>query len=878
MLCFAILFGILSLLFWRSYHPDYVVHSNDGPFGAMVAEQNRLPAIMTGMWANLNWVGGEYPAPSPTISTGWRLIASPLVHSKFFCPVALLIFGLCACYCFSLLKLSPLACIMGGLAAALSSHFFSTAAWGVAAQVICFGMNFLAIGLLVNSSGKYGWAKIILAGLCVGQGVMEGYDIGAIFSFFVAAFVIWESWTHEGAPAKKMGGGILRVALVAIFAGFMASQAVTALVGTQIKGVVGMGQDAESKARRWNEATMFSYPPTETLRLVIPGLFGYRMDTPKDMEMFGGAFENGQYWGRAGETPGAYETRQGSLRFSGGGTYAGILVVLVALWAMAQSLVKKDSAFTPTQRKLIWFWSIAAILSLLLCFGRFAPFDKFYRLLYALPYFSTIRNPAKFTHTFHWSLVILFAYGIHGLSRRYLEAFVSTVKNAPANFKTGWARANHFDKRWIRILFALLGASILGWMIYAGSKNQIERLIASHGIPDRQVAGMASFSIREAGLAVLFLAASVFLLMSVVGGFFSGKRERLGGILLAVLLVVDLGRANLPWIIQWNSKEKYATNPVIDFLREKPFEHRVAMLPFSAPPQFAMLNNVHGVEWAQHHFLYYNIQSLDRIQEPRVATENQLYREALMDSTEHLLRLWELTNTRYLFGAAGFVEVLNKQIDPVKQRFRIAKQFNLGPKPGVDLQKLNDQLQQGIFAGDKFTATADTNGTYAVIEFAGVLPRAKLFSNWQVATNDEATLKQISSADFDPQRAVLVANVIAPPASTNQDPGSVEIDAASYAPKRVVLNAKVAAPAVLLLNDKFDPSWKVTVDGKPETLLRCNFLMRGVQLQPGEHTVEFIFNPSTTGLKISLAAIALGILLISYLAFSKRGELASPGK
>jgi len=30
----------------------------------------------------------------------------------------------------------------------------------------------------------------------------------------------------------------------------------------------------------------------------------------------------------------------------------------------------------------------------------------------------------KFTHPFHLSLVILFAYGIHGLSRRYLEAGV----------------------------------------------------------------------------------------------------------------------------------------------------------------------------------------------------------------------------------------------------------------------------------------------------------------------------------------------------------------------------------------------------------------------------------------------------------------------
>ena len=34
------------------------------------------------------------------------------------------------------------------------------------------------------------------------------------------------------------------------------------------------------------------------------------------------------------------------------------------------------------------------------------------------------------------------------------------------------------------------------------------------------------------------------------------------------------------------------------------------------------------------------------------------------------------------------------------------------------------------------------NGTYALIEFTGALPRAKLYSHWQVSTNDTATLKR----------------------------------------------------------------------------------------------------------------------------------------
>jgi uncharacterized membrane protein YfhO len=80
---------------------------------------------------------------------------------------------------------------------------------------------------------------------------------------------------------------------------------------------------------------------------------------------------------------------------------------------------------------------------------------------------------------------------------------------------------------------------------------------------------------------------------------------------------------------------------------------------------------------------------------------------------------------------------------------------------------------------------------------------------------------------------------------------------------------------VLLLNDKFDPHWQVFVDGKPAELLRCNFIMRGVYLTPGAHTVEFKFTLPNQFLYISLAAIVVGVLLCGFLIFLERRRPAS---
>src|SRR5205807_2582803 len=140
--------------------------------------------------------------------------------------------------------------------------------------------------------------------------------------------------------------------------------ALATLIGTQIKGIAGMNQDAETKREHWDAATMWSLPKLETLRVIIPGLFGYRMDTAN----------GGNYWGTVGQEPGWEETHKGQPRHSGSGEYAGVPVVLIAFWALFRSLRAKGSPFSALQQKSIWFWASAALISLLFAFGRHAPF------------------------------------------------------------------------------------------------------------------------------------------------------------------------------------------------------------------------------------------------------------------------------------------------------------------------------------------------------------------------------------------------------------------------------------------------------------------------------------------------------------------------
>lgn len=871
--------GTLVLLFHHAMSPGHVLFSNDGPLGWLVAEAHRTPGVFTGIWDDLNSLGTGGSGPSPSITYGLLWLLGPVGFSKLYVPVVLCILGFAAWTFFRQLGLRPLACFLGGIAAMLNSGFFSAAAWGVGTHALTVALVFLALAAAVDTTSRRQWIRLGLAGLAVGMAVTEGADIGAIFSLFIAAFVLYQAWIAQGSTAARAAKGIGRLALLTAFAVFLASHAVFNLISTQIVGVAGTQQDTQTKQERWDWATQWSLPKRETLSFVVPGLFGYRMDTPQSLpQWLQKHYEGGVYWGAigrdrawdeyfAGGKTGTPPDGRHYLRFVGGGSYAGVLVVLVAAWAVAQAWRKKNPALGDTDRRWIRFWVGAAVIGLLLAWGRHAPF---YQFLYALPYFSTIRNPVKFTYIVNWSLIVLFAYGIHGLARNFLEGTTAPAGPA-ATLKAWWKRVAGFDRRWTTICGALVGASALAWLIYSGSDKNLVASLKEVGYADQGFAeAIARFSSLQLGWAVALLAVAVALVTLMLSGAFAGARHRWAAVLLGLFMVFDLGRANLPWIITWDYKFKYASNPIIERLADKAYERRVAVVPgwigqvFRAPQAASVFERLYGLEWTQHLFLYNNILSLDVIQMPRMPEDLMAFESALQprsvdDAFRLVPRRWQLTSTRYLLGAADLVPGMNQRMDPAQQRFRILERFTLAAKPGVENPTRESEI----------TAVPVTNGELAIIEFAGALPRASLFSNWLVLTNHADALTNLASPAFDPTQTVIVPEPMPVPPGTNNPSPAQAVPFVSYHPKHLVLKAEPKTPSILMVTDRNDANWHVYVDGKEREIIRCNYLMRGVYLEPGSRQVEFVYRPSLRMFYVSLAAVALAVVLVGLLVLTR---------
>src|ERR1017187_6946570 len=134
--------------------------------------------------------------------------------------------------------------------------------------------------------------------------------------------------------------------------------------------------------------------------------------------------------------------------------------------------------------------------------------------------------------------------------------------------------------------------------MFSGHKPEFVEYLKKVGYDNEDLAQqIAAFSIGQVGWFIVLFAIAIILLTLVITGFFSGPRAKLGAVLLGAFLIFDLGRANLPFIIHWDYKQKYeigSLNPVVKLLSDKPYEHRVAGLPFDAQQQLRSYDNSFG--------------------------------------------------------------------------------------------------------------------------------------------------------------------------------------------------------------------------------------------------------------------------------------------
>ena len=94
-----------------------------------------------------------------------------------------------------------------------------------------------------------------------------------------------------------------------------------------------------------------------------------------------------------------------------------------------------------------------------------------------------------------------------------------------------------------------------------------------------------------------------------------------------------------------------------------------------------------------------------------------------------------------------------------------------------------------------------------------------------------------------------------------QDTASI-VKITSYEPNRLTYDVNSGKGGVLVFSEIYYPGWTATVDGEAVELGRVNYILRAINIKPGQHQVELAFFPKSVDMTETVAYIAFAILLL----------------
>lgn len=169
-----------------------------------------------------------------------------------------------------------------------------------------------------------------------------------------------------------------------------------------------------------------------------------------------------------------------------------------------------------------------------------------------------------------------------------------------------------------------------------------------------------------------------------------------------------------------------------------------------------------------------------------------------------------------------------------------------------------------------------------IYESPRLLPRASLFSNVEMATDDQAVLTRLSSPAVDVLQTAMVsakglsdvdAAAIRSLGSQPREPAQAA-RILSYGSQEVKIETGSGYAALLMLNDSDYPGWNVYVDERRSHWVTTDYLFRGVLLPAGRHVVRFRYEPASFAAGTALSGAGL-LCLAGFVVWRRREQGSS---
>ncbi len=498
--------------------------------------------------------------------------------------------------------------------------------------------------------------------------------------------------------------------------------------------------------------------------------------------------------------------------------YCGTVIIFFALLALVLR-----------RNRVTMFLAGFGLFSLFFSFGHFLPL-LFKPIYIIFPFFDTFSAPRIVFIFTNLIVIVLAALGLE------------SILDFSTRQKIKIAQRYRYVQVYTSVFIAVFMLLFAGLLLF---RDSYISLIAQSG-------HTTSAETRDVTYVRALLDSFFTLLLALCTGLMVllYLRKRIGAGLFAgticLLTVIDLWvvAANIPAPQSEEQRKRYyAKNEAIAFVQQDPELCRIYSYPTAAghaPYSYFKLHDIlaEGGHQLRHYKKFVDTFELDAA----------LYRHV----PPVFSKLWRFVPRE---GNAVLRPVRPMDVDPELEKIETTMLSMLNVKYVLS----HDNL---LYDGFEKVLDASPN----VFLNRNYLPRAFFVDSVTVVTDLDSCLRLINNAGFEPSRLAILDR--SPPSAVEHaDSNSVTL--LSYETHEIVLKAEVRSPALLVTSEIYYPgSWRGYVDGAETPIFRTNYLLRSVFLEPGLHTITFVYEPRffKLGKLLSLCAYALVTVLAGVLA------------
>lgn len=132
-----------------------------------------------------------------------------------------------------------------------------------------------------------------------------------------------------------------------------------------------------------------------------------------------------------------------------------------------------------------------------------------------------------------------------------------------------------------------------------------------------------------------------------------------------------------------------------------------------------------------------------------------------------------------------------------------------------------------------------------VLENPNPVPRGFFVGRTEVVESAEETWQRLRSDAFDPRTTALLPEPLDASVTPINDESATEATIESYGLEEITWQVRTDAPRLFVASEVHYPAgWNAYLDGEPVPIHRVDYLLRGVHVPKGEHTLTMRFEPT----------------------------------